>query len=191
MCRLECILLTRVECMCRLECILLTHVECMCRLECILLTHVECMCRLECILLTHVECMCRLECILLTHLLQVLLRSDKGVANFSDRTLLKNLGHWLGMITLGKNKPILKNVSALFCCHHHSTLYFLLCPSVGHCWQVCEDLSCLEAGTVIGLLHPTWSRLESSFLCCQEFHLPDLVHLIFFSLLSGINSSKT
>ncbi|XP_070201958.1 CCR4-NOT transcription complex subunit 1-like isoform X11 [Littorina saxatilis] len=41
--------------------------------------------------------------------IKVLLRSDKGVANFSDRTLLKNLGHWLGMITLAKNKPILKN----------------------------------------------------------------------------------
>jgi hypothetical protein len=46
--------------------------------------------------------------------LQVLLRSDKGVANFSDRTLLKNLGHWLGMITLAKNKPILKIVSTAF-----------------------------------------------------------------------------
>lgn len=41
--------------------------------------------------------------------IKVLLRSDKGVANFSDRTLLKNLGHWLGMLTLAKNKPILKN----------------------------------------------------------------------------------
>ncbi|XP_046333509.2 CCR4-NOT transcription complex subunit 1-like isoform X5 [Haliotis rufescens] len=40
--------------------------------------------------------------------IKVLLRSDKGVANFSDRTLLKNLGHWLGMLTLGKNKPILQ-----------------------------------------------------------------------------------
>jgi CCR4-NOT transcription complex subunit 1 len=40
--------------------------------------------------------------------LQVLLRSDKGDANFSDRTLLKNLGHWLGMLTLAKNKPILQ-----------------------------------------------------------------------------------
>lgn len=39
--------------------------------------------------------------------IKVLLRSDKGVANFSDRTLLKNLGHWLGMLTLGKNTPIL------------------------------------------------------------------------------------
>ncbi|ESO94093.1 hypothetical protein LOTGIDRAFT_239532 [Lottia gigantea] len=40
--------------------------------------------------------------------IKVLLRSDKGVANFSDRTLLKNLGHWLGMLTLAKNKPILQ-----------------------------------------------------------------------------------
>ncbi|XP_050542433.1 CCR4-NOT transcription complex subunit 1-like [Daktulosphaira vitifoliae] len=39
--------------------------------------------------------------------IRVLLRSDKGMANFSDRSLLKNLGHWLGMITLAKNKPIL------------------------------------------------------------------------------------
>ncbi|XP_064641680.1 CCR4-NOT transcription complex subunit 1-like isoform X3 [Lineus longissimus] len=39
--------------------------------------------------------------------IKVLLRSDKGVANFSDRSLLKNLGHWLGLLTLGKNKPIL------------------------------------------------------------------------------------
>lgn len=42
---------------------------------------------------------------------QVLLTSDKAAANFSDRSLLKNLGHWLGMITLAKNKPILYTVS--------------------------------------------------------------------------------
>lgn len=38
--------------------------------------------------------------------------SDKAAANFSDRSLLKNLGHWLGMVTLAKNKPILHTVSA-------------------------------------------------------------------------------
>ncbi|XP_034255857.1 CCR4-NOT transcription complex subunit 1 isoform X2 [Thrips palmi] len=41
--------------------------------------------------------------------IRVLLRSDKGIANFSDRSLLKNLGHWLGMLTLGRSKPILHN----------------------------------------------------------------------------------
>ncbi|XP_053558399.1 CCR4-NOT transcription complex subunit 1 [Bombina bombina] len=44
--------------------------------------------------------------------IKVLLTSDKAAANFSDRSLLKNLGHWLGMITLAKNKPILHTVSA-------------------------------------------------------------------------------
>ncbi|KAL4601485.1 CCR4-NOT transcription complex subunit 1-like, partial [Arapaima gigas] len=39
--------------------------------------------------------------------IKVLLTSDKAAANFSDRSLLKNLGHWLGVITLAKNKPIL------------------------------------------------------------------------------------
>lgn len=40
--------------------------------------------------------------------IRVLLRSDKGIANFSDRSLLKNLGHWLGMLTLARNLPILQ-----------------------------------------------------------------------------------
>lgn len=40
--------------------------------------------------------------------IKVLLRSDKVMANFSDRSLLKNLGHWLGMLTLARNKPILQ-----------------------------------------------------------------------------------
>ncbi|KAK8742070.1 hypothetical protein OTU49_002091, partial [Cherax quadricarinatus] len=39
--------------------------------------------------------------------IKVLLRADKSAANYSDKSLLKNLGHWLGMLTLAKNKPIL------------------------------------------------------------------------------------
>ena len=42
--------------------------------------------------------------------LQVILRADKTTNNFSDRAILKNLGHWLGMQTLAKNKAILQNV---------------------------------------------------------------------------------
>lgn len=57
-----------------------------------------------------VQFMCTHTCILFFMCSQVLLRSDKGDANFSDRTLLKNLGHWLGMLTLAKNKPILQIV---------------------------------------------------------------------------------
>ncbi|XP_052744271.1 CCR4-NOT transcription complex subunit 1-like isoform X1 [Bicyclus anynana] len=38
----------------------------------------------------------------------VLLRSEKGIANFSDRSLLKNLGHWLGVLTLARCRPVLQ-----------------------------------------------------------------------------------
>ena len=41
----------------------------------------------------------------------MLLQSDKVAANFSDRSLLKNLGHFLGIISLAKNQPILYEVS--------------------------------------------------------------------------------
>merc|ERR1719186_2378621 len=37
----------------------------------------------------------------------ILLKADKSAANFSDRSLLKNLGHWLGLMLLARNKPIL------------------------------------------------------------------------------------
>ncbi|KAI9468493.1 MAG: CCR4-Not complex component, Not1-domain-containing protein [Benjaminiella poitrasii] len=37
----------------------------------------------------------------------ILLNSEKTVSNSSERTLLKNLGSWLGRMTLAKNKPIL------------------------------------------------------------------------------------
>ncbi|XP_031558067.1 CCR4-NOT transcription complex subunit 1-like isoform X2 [Actinia tenebrosa] len=39
--------------------------------------------------------------------IKVLLQSEKVPANFSDRSLLKNLGHWLGLLTLARNRPIL------------------------------------------------------------------------------------
>ncbi|CAF5132847.1 unnamed protein product, partial [Rotaria magnacalcarata] len=39
--------------------------------------------------------------------IKILLVSDKQMNNIPDRALLKNLGHWLGIITIAKNKPIL------------------------------------------------------------------------------------
>ena len=41
--------------------------------------------------------------------IQILLRSDKrqAASNFGDRQLLKNLGHWLGIITIGRDQPVL------------------------------------------------------------------------------------
>ena len=44
--------------------------------------------------------------------LQLLLRSDKrqAASNYNERQLLKNLGMWLGTITIARNKPILVKV---------------------------------------------------------------------------------
>uniref|UniRef100_A0A914CS85 CCR4-NOT transcription complex subunit 1 n=1 Tax=Acrobeloides nanus TaxID=290746 RepID=A0A914CS85_9BILA len=49
--------------------------------------------------------------------IKILLRSDKGNAasNFGDRQLLKNLGLWLGQITISRNKPILTRDLDLKC----------------------------------------------------------------------------
>ncbi|XP_065914765.1 CCR4-NOT transcription complex subunit 1-like isoform X2 [Dysidea avara] len=38
--------------------------------------------------------------------IKVILRTDKSVNSYSDRSILKNLGRWLGMQTLAKNKPV-------------------------------------------------------------------------------------
>lgn len=42
------------------------------------------------------------------HYIQVMLRSSKLKSITSERTLLKNLGAWLGKLTLAKNKPVLQ-----------------------------------------------------------------------------------
>ncbi|CAF1576548.1 unnamed protein product, partial [Adineta ricciae] len=39
--------------------------------------------------------------------IKILLLSQKQMNNIPDRALLKNLGHWLGLLTIAKNKPIL------------------------------------------------------------------------------------
>ena len=45
--------------------------------------------------------------IIIIIMLQVILQSDKTSDNFSDRAILKNLGKWLGMQSVAKNRPIL------------------------------------------------------------------------------------
>jgi len=42
--------------------------------------------------------------------IRILIQSEKTATSSSDRTLLKNLGIWLGSITLARNKPILHKV---------------------------------------------------------------------------------
>lgn len=64
----------------------------------------------------------------------MLLRADKSAANFSDKSLLKNLGHWLGMLTLAKNKPIL---------HADIDMKSLLIESYNKGLQVKKNLVCV------------------------------------------------
>lgn len=67
--------------------------------------------------------------------------SDKAAANFSDRSLLKNLGHWLGMITLAKNKPILYTVRTVhWFCFFLYTVGFLLVFESANTFFFFQDL---------------------------------------------------
>lgn len=52
--------------------------------------------------------------------LQILLRSDKrqAASNFGDRQLLKNLGLWLGSITIADDHPITIAVSLITILYH-------------------------------------------------------------------------
>ena len=45
--------------------------------------------------------------------IKIVLKSDKTIDNFSERSVLKNLGRWLGLITIARNKPILMVSSLL------------------------------------------------------------------------------
>jgi len=42
------------------------------------------------------------------HYIKVMLRSSKLKSITSERTLLKNLGAWLGKLTLANNRPVLQ-----------------------------------------------------------------------------------
>ncbi|KGL84887.1 CCR4-NOT transcription complex subunit 1 [Tinamus guttatus] len=99
--------------------------------------------------------------------IKVLLTSDKAAANFSDRSLLKNLGHWLGMITLAKNKPILHTVS------------FCLCRLVWHkpgCSQLFRKLS------------PSWSfSLPKSSVRSVVFRPPNPWTMAIMNVLAELH----
>ncbi|KAK6029734.1 CCR4-Not complex component, Not1, partial [Ostertagia ostertagi] len=97
--------------------------------------------------------------------IRILLRSDKrqAASNYSDRQLLKNLGMWLGSITIARNKPIL--------IHHYlwkriikdSKNFLFVVPfiakilfSCGKTQVLCKELSVdLESLPIEGLLKDT------------------------------------
>ena len=72
-----------------------------------------------------------------TDVLQVILKADKTSNNFSDRAILKNLGHWLGLQTLARNKPILQDVSLVLHVYAQSCMFNVCIVSVYVCVCLC------------------------------------------------------
>lgn len=59
--------------------------------------------------------------------IQILLNSEKTIKSSSERSLLKNLGSWLGAITLARNKPIRhKNIAFKVGCGWYTYTYVIL-----------------------------------------------------------------
>lgn len=65
--------------------------------------------------ITHLKFLALVELSFVLVRLQILLRSDKrqAASNFGDRQLLKNLGLWLGTITIARDRPIVTSVSGI------------------------------------------------------------------------------
>ena len=76
-----------------------------------------------------------LKCVIsaVFHNIAILLRSSKITTSTSERSLLKNLGSWLGQITLARNRPILQrqlDVKELLYQGYESGRLIAICPFV-------------------------------------------------------------
>ena len=76
-----------------------------------------------------------LKCVIsaVFHNIAKLLRSSKITTSTSERSLLKNLGSWLGQITLARNRPILQrqlDVKELLYQGYESGRLIAICPFV-------------------------------------------------------------
>ncbi|KAI3647748.1 hypothetical protein MP228_007969 [Amoeboaphelidium protococcarum] len=74
--------------------------------------------------------------------IKVLLNSQKTVTSSQERTLLKNLGSWLGMVTIAKNKPILStqlNLKELILSGYKSQRLIVTIPFVCKVLEHCKN----------------------------------------------------
>eukprot|EP00218_Dolichomastix_sp_CCMP3274_P016752 CAMPEP_0170132442 /NCGR_PEP_ID=MMETSP0033_2-20121228/245_1 /TAXON_ID=195969 /ORGANISM="Dolichomastix tenuilepis, Strain CCMP3274" /LENGTH=2427 /DNA_ID=CAMNT_0010367803 /DNA_START=38 /DNA_END=7318 /DNA_ORIENTATION=- len=73
---------------------------------------------------------------------RILLRSDKIKASTAERSLLKNLGAWLGNLTIAKNKPVLQRdldlKELLFEAYEHGRMIAVM-PFVAKIIEPCKD----------------------------------------------------
>ncbi|KAK4535981.1 hypothetical protein CDCA_CDCA06G2006 [Cyanidium caldarium] len=100
---------------------------------------------------------------------RVLLESDKIRVSTSERSLLKNLGMWIGALTLGKNRPILQrdlDLKALILRAYESALLIAVIPFV------CKILDACRSSRVFRLPNP-W--LQAVFGLLKEvYEQPEL-----------------
>ncbi len=107
----------------------------------------------------------------------MILQSDKTSDNFSDRAILKNLGKWLGMQTVAKNRPILHVVWICpFTCTLKIPSYHMSSIWSGHEYQGLTVRRLLQgwAGTRVLRLHFTY------LLACWLFLFQDLLYVVPF-----------
>ena len=72
---------------------------------------------------------------------RVLLSSQKIRSSSSERSLLKNLGSWLGSITLGRNKPLLMkdiDLKELVCDAYENGRLIAVVPFVAKVLDACS-----------------------------------------------------
>ena len=100
---------------------------------------------------------------------RVLLESDKIRVSTSERSLLKNLGMWIGALTLGKNRPILQrdlDLKALILRAYEGALLIAVIPFV------CKILDACRSSRVFRLPNP-W--LQAVFGLLKEvYEQPEL-----------------
>merc|ERR1719262_1640557 len=73
---------------------------------------------------------------------RVLISSGKIRSSSSERSLLKNLGSWLGQITLGRNKPLLMrdfDLKEAICNAYEQGLLIAVVPFVAKVLDACSN----------------------------------------------------
>ena len=90
--------------------------------------------------------------------------------DFNDRTLLKNLGHFLGLLTLGKNRPILYDVSIRFEFQYVRLFCEKLLSLTSLCKVALTGFNCMLGQNL----------MERKLLCTQLFQSLGLCDIVAF-----------
>jgi CCR4-NOT transcription complex subunit 1 len=130
-----------------------------------------------------------------------LLRSEKITTSTSERSLLKNLGHWLGLMTVARGRPLLHlelDVKELLLLAYETGRLIVVVPFVAKVLEGCKDSRVFRPPNpwtmgLMGVLHEVYDvpdlklniKFEIEVLCnALKLKLPDL-KLPYGSILSS------